>query len=444
MEKNSLRQIKLLVLVGIVFIIGIGGSVILLTKGNAESTTVSPTLWPYQCIDTMKTSRDKARLWKTRNDLHNSTDKQAALIKDLGGNCIAIDTPYDKEFLPYLHQWVISARKQHLHIWFRGNFSGWEGWFDYPKGLTSQKLFTQTKEFIEQNPDLFQDGDIFTPAPEAENGGPFNQVEPSRYKLYRQFLRDEYTLSQDSFKAINKKIIVNWFSMNGGFARRMLDQETVDSLGGNVTIDHYINNPARMTDYISYFAKTFHASVVIGEFGAPIPEFNGTMTEDEQADFIDKLLWEMYRNRKDVFGINYWVLYDSSTALINENGTNRKVTTVIKKYFRPLTISGIIKNSQGQSLANIPITTSDKVTIVQSDKSGKYTLTIPNGDVTLLYGTAKDKLVRKIHASKDTDTHIDITIVSQIHKTLWDKVREIFHSLGQYLHKTNLLGIVEL
>src|SRR5437764_393443 len=87
------------------------------------------TAWKYQCIDTMKVSRDEARLLAHDKNAQKEIAQQMEEIKKLGANCVAIGTPYDKEFIPILTIWVTEARKQHLHIWFRGNFSGWEGWF---------------------------------------------------------------------------------------------------------------------------------------------------------------------------------------------------------------------------------------------------------------------------------------------------------------------------
>ncbi|MGH7203685.1 MAG: hypothetical protein ACREHC_04555, partial [Candidatus Levyibacteriota bacterium] len=204
------------------------------------------TLWKYQCIDTMKDSRDNARAWINNPDTDATIAAQMKTIKSLGATCVAIDTPYDAEFLPYLSKWVAAARVENLHIWFRGNFSGWEGWFNYPKITSTQDYFTKLDTFITTNPQLFRDGDIFTAAPEAENGGPFSPVNFPQYPAYRQFLIDEYTTEQKAFGAIKKNMTLNWFSMNGDMANQMYDQTTVDQTGDLITIDHYVRDPADM------------------------------------------------------------------------------------------------------------------------------------------------------------------------------------------------------
>jgi len=73
-----------------------------------------PTLWKYQCIDTMKTTRDRAREWKNRPDLYEQIDMELTAIKETGANCVAIATPYDDEFFPYLNQWIEVARRKSL------------------------------------------------------------------------------------------------------------------------------------------------------------------------------------------------------------------------------------------------------------------------------------------------------------------------------------------
>jgi hypothetical protein len=366
----------------------LSSSILLLVVGvfgvAANNAPVPPayhganTFWPYQCIDTMKASRDDARNWASKPDLKDLIDKQMSTIAATGANCVAIDTPYDAEFLPVLQTWVAGARAHHLRVWFRGNFSGWEGWFNYPKGMAETELLTRTKAFIVANPNLFEDNDIFTAAPEAENGGPFNQVEPGAYQAYRSFLIKESDQTDADFNSIHKHVVTNWSSMNGGLARRMLDQPTIDKLGGTVTIDHYIADPATMGDYINYFAHTFNANIVIGEWGAPIPEFNGTMTASDQASFISQLLQQMAVRADDVYAVNYWTLSDGSTAIIDDNNAPLPAYNVLKSYYSPGVILGTIKRN-GKAISGASIVV-DGVFVTKSDKYGNYAILVPSGE----------------------------------------------------------------
>ena len=181
-------------------------------------------LFPIQCIDTMKVSRDRAREKLSDTQLKEMIEKSVKSISSIGANCIAIGTPYNDEFKPYLTAWVSEARRHHLHVWFRGNWAEWEGWFGYPDKLSTTEHIKKTKEFIVKNPELFEDGDIFTPSPEAENGGPFDPVDNhTKTLLMRQFLIAEHLESAKAFEMIGKKVTTNWLSMSGGVAKRVLN-----------------------------------------------------------------------------------------------------------------------------------------------------------------------------------------------------------------------------
>src|SRR5690606_12731663 len=88
------------------------------------SYTASPEqLWEIRAVDTMKFSRDAAR-----EDIPDSAIiAELTAIKQVGATHVGIATPYDEEFYPMLKRWVEHARDLDLKIWFRGNFSGWEG-----------------------------------------------------------------------------------------------------------------------------------------------------------------------------------------------------------------------------------------------------------------------------------------------------------------------------
>jgi hypothetical protein len=217
------------------------------------------TFWQYQCIDTMKSSRDQARAWLSRSATDNAKDidSQMKLIAASGANCVAIDTPYDAEFLPILQAWVAGAREQRLHVWFRGNFSGWEGWFGYPASLTPAQLLTQGEQFIRSQVPLFQDQDIFTLAPEAENGQAFTSAGTAGYGAYRKFLVDEHRMQDQVFTALHKQVVTNWLSMSGGVARASMDHTTVGALGGVVAIDHYVAAPNDMGTTIDWLTRHY-------------------------------------------------------------------------------------------------------------------------------------------------------------------------------------------
>src|SRR3989339_521194 len=113
------------------------------------ATYQKPTVkfWRIQAVDTMKYSRDMARAKLNDSKFDITIDQQIHAIADTGANYVAIATPYDEEFVPILRRWVASARRYGLSVWFRGNFSGWEGWFEYPRINQIQHL-RATRAFI--------------------------------------------------------------------------------------------------------------------------------------------------------------------------------------------------------------------------------------------------------------------------------------------------------
>src|SRR3989344_4870027 len=131
-----------------------------------NNISAKETYWEIQSIDTMKYSRDLAREKLQDRSFLVTIDSQVKKIAETGATHVAIGTPYDEEFIPYLKAWVDSARRYNLKVWFRGNFSGWEEWFNYPKIGRAEHLL-KLASFISKNPHLFGDGDLFTTCPEC-------------------------------------------------------------------------------------------------------------------------------------------------------------------------------------------------------------------------------------------------------------------------------------
>jgi hypothetical protein len=287
--------------------------------------------WQVQSIDTMKYSRDLAKQGKDQDGYDLEVNKQVSAIAATGANYIAIDTPYDSEFLPVLKIWVNAARAQGLHVWFRGNFSGWEGWFGYPR-ISEQDHLQKTQAFILNNKDLFQDGDIFTSCPECESAIKLNLGDPQAIASYRAFLIEEYTINKQSFTAIGKNVASNYFSMNADAARAIMNRQTTQELGGIVVIDHYVRTPEQLAHDVSTIAQQSGGQIVLGEFGAPIPDINGQMTDQQQREWLDQSL-KLLSNVNELIGMNYWVNKNGSTAIWNNDGTPKPAVDIITNYY---------------------------------------------------------------------------------------------------------------
>ncbi len=287
--------------------------------------------WKFESIDTMKYSRDLSREKLHDESFDKTIDLQVKQIADSGATHVGIATPYDEEFLPILKKWVIAARSQGLKVWFRGNFSGWEGWFGYPK-ISRDEHLKKTREFITSNAGLFEDGDVFSPCPECENGGPGDPRKNGDVVGHRKFLISEYNATSEEFKKIGKNVTSNYSSMNFDVAKLVMNKATTKSMGGIVTIDHYVKTPQQLSSDITHIAQLSGGKVILGEFGAPIPDINGNMSEVEQAEWVRGVL-ELLSENTNVIGLNYWINTGGSTEIWRKDGTSKAAAVELKSFF---------------------------------------------------------------------------------------------------------------
>ncbi len=326
-----------------------------------------PRFWSVEAIDTMKYSRDPSREKLQDPSFDLIIAKQVQDIAKIGATHVAIATPYDDEFLPILKRWVEAARRNNLHVWFRGNWSGWEGWFGYLK-INRAEHSNKTQEFILKHAELFENGDIFTGCPECENGGP---GDPRRsgagdVQAYRQFLIDEHNLMTDAFKRIRKNVNVDYNSMNGDVARLVMDRKTTKALGGTVVIDHYVRTPEQLVKDVQEIAQASHGNMILGEFGAPILDINGNMTEDEQAAWIKSSL-EHLLTVPELTGVNYWVNLGGSTSIYNQDGTSRKAVAILSSFYHPTLQALRIINPLQEHIGNAQVSTLDRTYTARTD-----------------------------------------------------------------------------
>lgn len=318
----------------------------------------------------MKYSRDLAREKLNDKSFDKIIQDQVSQIAGTGATHIAIATPYDEEFFPFLTRWVMIARKHNLKVWFRGNWSGWEKWFGYPR-ISREEHLKKTEGFILKHRELFEDGDAFSSCPECENGGPGDARHTGDVDGHRKFLISEYQATQSAFRAIGKTVRSNLFSMNGDVARLIMDQETTRAMGGVVTIDHYVKTPEQLVKDIESISKTSGGRIILGEFGAPIPDIHGEMTEQEQAKWIGKIL-ELLSQADNIEGINYWLAVGGSTEIWTNKNQTREAVTLIKSYFKPTIVYGFVQNELGYPIANASLKHTETQTL--TDENGRYIL----------------------------------------------------------------------
>ncbi len=317
----------------------------------ALKTHADTKFFQFTSIDTMKYSRDGAR----QNLSTKFIDNQISRIAKTGATHVAVGTPYDEEFYPVLKQWVTEIRKYHMHVWFRGNFSGWEGWFSYPKNVTRAQHTQMLKNFLTAHPNLFETGDIFVSCPECENGNSGDPRMTGDVEGFRKFIITEKQTADSIFASQGKQIETGLYSMNGDVARLIMDKATTRALDGYITIDHYVPTPEKFYSDILEMAQSSGGKVVLGEFGAPIPDLQGDFNEDQQADWIQRALEKAIDTGK-VVGMNYWTSFGGSTELWNDNNTPRKAVNVITQIYTPVVFEGAVRDQFGNGVsANVNV-----------------------------------------------------------------------------------------
>lgn len=321
--------------------------------------------WEFQSIDTMKYSRDIAREKLKDRSFDFVIDIQVKNIAQTGATHVAIATPYDEEFFPYLERWVEAARRYNLKVWFRGNWSGWEKWFGY-ESISRKTHIEKTNVFIRKHSNIFENGDIFSACPECENGGSGDPRITGDVKGYRDFLIEEYAVTKQAFKNIHKNVKSNFASMNGDVARLIMDKDTTAKLDGVVVIDHYVISPEKLAQDIKEIAKQSGGQVILGEFGAPILDIHGTMSEEQQAEWIKKAFAKLI-TVQELSGLNYWVNVGGSTELWNGKGTPRKGIKELTSAYNPIQIIGIVKNEIGSPINGAIVSTDSRKYMTRRD-----------------------------------------------------------------------------
>jgi hypothetical protein len=312
-------------------------------------------------------------------------DSQIKNIAATGATHVSIATPYDEEFYPILFRWVSAARKYKLKVWFRGNLSGWEEWFGYPR-IGRQEHIEKTAMFIKTHPGIFKDGDIFSSCPECENGGPGDPRTNNDIEGFRNFLIEEHNAVKSSFKYIKKDVITNYFSMNGDVAIQVMDKKTTKALGGIVTVDHYVKTPEILLSDIKVFAKSSGGKIVLGEFGAPIPDIHEEMTAEEKARWISQALSGMEKTG-EVAGVNYWLNVGGTTGIWSVNNEANPAVKEITKYYKPDVYYGLVIDELGKAVSNPVVTVGSKKITGGSDGYFEFSYV---GDIPAITISAPD------------------------------------------------------
>lgn len=392
----------------------------------SPSVHAGQTMFEVQAVDTMKYSRDAAR-----NELVTKQIPQMVeLVARMNPTHIAIATPYDEEFYPVLKLWVDEARKHNLKVWFRGNMSSWEGWFDHKRYDDPRTHHADIRSFILQHPDLFKSGDIFTPAPEPENGGfgDPRQSEDTRQKFF-DFLPESYRNCKESFSQIGVAVTCGYFSTNGDVAK-MIPTYVYEQSGGVQVIDHYVRTPEELVRDIQALYDRNHLPIVLGEFGLPIPDIHGSLSDAQQDRSIRETFAELAKHRDIIRGINYWTAFGGSTKIFSDSFQPKPAAKTITEYFSPVRVYGRVLDEWDEPVADA-IVEIDGLSQEQSTSLGEYSVLTMQSNRKLVarkdgYFTTR---TRTPFSELGVEEKLDIHLIKR-DRSLWERILIFFHRFG--------------
>lgn len=293
----------------------------------AAAASATKPIWTLRSIDTMAWSKDQLQ-----NQIPaTSIDQLLRTDRGAGANTVAVEVPYDAAdtYSPpvtpgYEATWTSAAHALGLHVWFRSHWNNWQGDYGFPietptsdpgralgtaaavlDGEDTTSYLALTYYWILDNADLFQNGDIFTPAAEPENAGiaPGCQAECmfSSVAVYNQWLQDSMTVDRDAFASLHLQVQVGYWGTSGWIATNgYLSQATVQDMGV-LAVDDYFQSPAELVANLSQIEATYHVPLMVGEWGdiwdggdlsLMVPEVDAIMAAVSQLP--------------NVVGFNYW------------------------------------------------------------------------------------------------------------------------------------------
>ena len=208
--------------------------------------------------------------------------------------------------------------------------------------------------------------------------------------------------------------------MNGDVARVIMDRDTTRALDGVVTIDHYVSTPEKLIEDIESIARVSGGSIVLGEFGAPIPDIHGRLSEKQQEEWLQDALSKLIET-DELIGISYWTNTGSSTQLWRSDGTPRPAAEVLKSFYKATIAHGRVIDEAGWGIEGAYLTIRDKRYFAEK-----------NGSFEFPYFEHQDKI--KVAAPGFFGQELTIepsqmreVVLKKENEDIWFKIRKFLH-----------------
>lgn len=297
--------------------------------------------WQIQSVSSMKETKDRVCNQRQSDFIERWVDT----AKELGVNYVAVETPYDSptcgDSVSYTKSWINIIRSRGLRVWHRHMPLSFEGIYDTIKDPAKNYL-ELIRKYIGSNPNIFKEGDIFTPIPEPQNGGvrgvtycPQSICIFGNASIFNQWLRDAIDVSEDAFSTIGLagKMKIGYYGFDGFVAwgdnnpdwEGILEDATVAKMG-NITIDHYpeIVGDTMENDLNELQVKYPNTPIIIGEWGT----ISGGNTEQQVLQSMQAA------KRQNVVGLMYWHMgMGGYESLVEENFAKRPQFDEVQSFF---------------------------------------------------------------------------------------------------------------
>lgn len=299
--------------------------------------------WEIRSVDAMKYTKDAVCTQKDDTWISQWVKKAA----ELGANYVAISMPYDSpdcgNSVEYMKRWVRQIRAQGLRVWFRQMPLAFEAIYDTPKSNRTNYI-DMINAYIKTNASSYQNGDIFTPIPEPQNGGirnftgcGENVCQFGDIARFNSWLRDATISTRTTFAALGKPgVKVGYYGFDGFVAwgnnnpdwNGVLEDETIKVMG-NVTVDHYVEAVGgSMEEDLKELSDRYPGTeIIIGEWG--------TITGGNVEQQVKDTMGAASRNPL-VTGFNYWHFGPGGAGeqLINDDFSNGKQFDEVQSFYR--------------------------------------------------------------------------------------------------------------
>ena len=169
-----------------------------------------------------------------------------------------------------------------------------------------------------------------------------------------------------------------------------------------MVIDHYVPTPQKLEADIRQIAILSGGKIVLGEFGVPIPDIHGKLTEEAQSIWVDEALQRISKI-SELVGVNYWTSVGGSTEIWNEDGSPEKAVEVLTYYYTTKIISGRVVDELGKPIKNVRVSSLYRNALTES-----------NGEFSLVYLEESPKFIVSAEGYFDKQFTLDDTSVTKI------------------------------